>query len=80
LQTKLTLRMDSKLIRHAKERAKRNGKSLSKLVADYFSLLSEELDEEDHDVPPITRSLHGVLKNSGVKEEDYREHLERKHL
>ena len=79
MQTKLTLRMDSELIEQAKERAKRNGKSLSRLVADYFALLAGELDEGEGDVPPITRSLHGVLRDRGVEEGDYQDYLERKH-
>ena len=80
VQTKLTLRMDSRVIEHAKQRAKRSGKSLSRLVADYLSLLGAELPGDGTDLPPITRSLHGVLKGRALGEGDYRAHLERKHL
>ena len=80
MQTKLTLRMDSRLIHRAKQRAKRSGKSVSRLVADYLALLGADQPDEDQDLPPITRSLHGVLKGSRLDEGDYRRHLERKHL
>ncbi|HZC00332.1 MAG TPA: DUF6364 family protein, partial [Gammaproteobacteria bacterium] len=38
MQTKLTLRLDKKLIEAVKRYAEISGKSLSQLVADYFSL------------------------------------------
>jgi hypothetical protein len=30
--------------------------------------------------PPITKSLRGVLKETKLEEEDYKKHLEEKHL
>lgn len=39
-QTKLTLRLDSRLINAAKEFARENDRSVSRLVADYFTQLS----------------------------------------
>ena len=40
MQTKLTLRVDEKLVKKAKAYAKKTGKSVSQLVAEYFSLLT----------------------------------------
>ena len=39
MHSKLTLRLDSQLIRRAKVYAKRSGKSVSSIVADYFTAL-----------------------------------------
>ena len=80
MQTKLTLRLDEKLIRWAKLYAKRTGKSVSQMVADYFALLQPRLEDENFDLTPTVRSLKGVLKGSGLDREDYKRHLEEKYL
>jgi len=77
-QTKLTLRLDSRLIERAKKVARSRGKSVSRMVADYFRTL-ESADRSEADLPPLTRSLYGALEGSGVTEEQYRRHLEEKH-
>lgn len=69
MQTKLTLRLDDRLIRKAKRYSARNGKSISRLVADYFDLL------ESGDGPPVeplsdrVRSLVGVLAAADTSKE-----------
>ena len=40
MQTKLTLRLKKQLVDSAKEYASSQGKSVSKMVADYFKLLN----------------------------------------
>ena len=40
MQTKLTLRLDDRLIRDAKHHARQSGKSLSQMVAEYFSAVT----------------------------------------
>jgi len=80
MQTKLTLRLEEQLIQQAKVYAKKQGKSLSKMVADYFSLLEQTPDNKDSMLAPITQSLRGILKGSELREEDYKKHLEEKHL
>jgi len=79
MQTKLTLRMDEDLIRRGKAFAKESGKSVSRLVEDYFALLDnhEEFDKEE--LSPLVKSLSGVLKGTGASEEDYYEYLEDKY-
>ena len=81
MQAKLTLRLDDKLIAEAKDHARRQGKSLSMMVADYFQSFSTDSTESVHlsDLPPATRALHGLLKSSSVDEADYHRHLEQKH-
>lgn len=63
MQTKLTLRLDDALIAAAKSESKRRGKSLSKLVADYFGVFqANTLKElESHRLAPLTRSMVGIL-------------------
>lgn len=81
MQTKLTLRLEERLIRKAKRYSKKSGKSVSKLVADYFSAIEEEgASKEDLALSPRVRSLFGVLAGGQASEKDYRRHLEEKHL
>ena len=79
MQTKLTLRLDEDLIRRVKRYSTKSGKSVSRLVADYFSLIEASQSPMDNDLTPRVRSLLGALADTGVKEEDYRRHLEAKH-
>ncbi len=79
MQTKLTLRLEEDLINQAKKYAAIEGKSVSKIVADYFSLLVQNNQITDSDLPPVTRSLIGILSSS-INEEDYRQYLEKKYL
>lgn len=78
MQTKLTLRLDKELIRKAKIEADRRGKSVSRMVGDFFSSLETE-EGQSGPYPPVTASLFGVLKDSGLSEEDYLRHLRKKH-
>ena len=75
MQTKLTIRVDDRLIGRAKAHARRTGKSVSQLVADYFAVLDTPIEDELENLPPITRQLYGSLAGADVDEEDYRRHL-----
>lgn len=79
MNTKLTLRLDERLIRNVKRHAAKSGKSVSKLVADYFALIDTNEDASEIKITPRVRSLIGSLKGAAVTEEDYRRHLEDKH-
>lgn len=78
VQTKLTLRLEEDLIEQAKAYARQSGKSLSQMVADYFAQLDRPAPPRA--LPPLTGALKGVLKGADVDEDDYRAHLEDKHL
>jgi len=78
MQTKLTLRLEDSLIQQAKNYAKQHDKSLSKVVSDYFQVLTQKTKRPE--TPPITRSLIGVLEFNQVEVEDYKRHLEEKYL
>lgn len=80
MKSKLTLRLDDALIKRTKKRARKNGTSLSKMVSDYFSLIDSENVSHGSELPPITASLAGILKNTKIQEEDYKKHLEDKYL
>jgi hypothetical protein len=78
MKTKLTLRIEERLIKKAKSEAERRGKSVSTMVAEYVEAL-EFSSEEMNAIPPTTASLVGVLKGSKLSEKDYKRHLEEKH-
>ena len=77
MNTKLTLRLDDKLIASAKRHSAESGKSVSQLVSDFFALLDAQ--DAEVDITPRVRSLRGVLTGSGLDESDYRRHLEEKY-
>jgi len=52
MNTKLTLRLDEDLIERAQRYSDATGKSLSKLVADYFALIETARDEGRGALPP----------------------------
>ena len=79
----LTLRLEEQLIDNAKRFAKQSGKSLSQMVADYFTLLEKHTLTNDKELPTVTASLKGVLQVEpfqGLDEIDYRTYLESKYL
>jgi len=79
MNAKLTLRLDDQLIRKAKDYSRRSGKSVSRLVADYFSLIESDEEIPGTEITPRVRSLIGALKGTGVTEEDYHRYLEEKY-
>jgi hypothetical protein len=79
MNAKLTLRLDQKLIEEAKSEAARRGKSVSQMVADFFKSLACPPETDDRNIPPVTRSLYGILADSGQGEDDYKKHLEEKY-
>ena len=79
MNTKLTLRMDEKTVRKAKMEAKRRGKSVSQMVAEYIESIGLQQNSEK-DLPPTTASLVGILKGKKISEEDYKAHLREKYL
>lgn len=83
MQTKLTLRLEKRLIEQAKVIARQQNKSLSQVVEEYFTLLSKPKPDNAFstvkDLPPITRSLLGILRDADVDEQEYRTYLESKY-
>ena len=83
MKKKITLTIDEDYIRVAKEYAKREGKSVSQLLEEYFAKYGEPIKPlRKEDLPPLTRSLTGILKGADIKDyrAEYRKHLEEKYL
>jgi len=80
VNTKLTLRLDDRLIRNAKRYSSRSGKSVSQLVADFFTLIETDEMMAGSELTPRVRSLIGSLREAEATEEDYRRHLKEKYL
>ena len=73
MTTKLTLTIDEQIIAQAKEYAKSQGRSLSKLIENYLrSVTAENYSQEDIS-SPIVNELHGSLKVP--QDFDYKEAL-----
>ena len=84
MATKLTLRMDERLIVAAKRHAASRGTSVSRMVAAYVealeALAAGDLGRDDSSAPsPRVRALVGVPPSAPDPEVAYRAHLERKH-
>jgi len=81
MYTKLTLRIEEPLIIAAKKYSKQHGKSVSQLISDYLTLITHttSLKKEDRELPPLTRSLKGILHGKKIKESDYKKYLKDKY-
>ncbi len=63
MASKLTLTLDKKVIEQAKQYASQQGSSLSELVENYFKLITELPEKEEHtSLSPVTKKLQGALK------------------
>lgn len=80
MNTKLTLRLDDHLIASAKKYSAQTGKSVSKIVADFFVIIKNEKLKETNPITPTVQSLRGILKDQNFTENDYKKHLEEKYL
>ena len=80
MQTKLTLRLEEGLIQRAKSLAKKRGKSVSRVVADYLTVLDIPLRRETMlRWSPLVRSLKGSLRRTRGGAQAYRRYLEDKY-
>ena len=79
MNTKLTLRLDDKLIESAKKYSAQTGKSVSKIVSDFFVIIKNEKLSKKYSVSPAVLSLKGVLKDTQFSEDDYKDYLEDKY-
>jgi hypothetical protein len=77
MQSKLTLRMDERLIESAKAYSAQSGKSISRIVSDLFTLIQQQREYQEP-LTPTVRSLKGILKGHPVDEGEYRHYLDEK--
>lgn len=79
MHTKLTLRLEARLIDKAKRYAERSGKSVSQLVADFISAIDAGEDLPGMATSPRVRALRGAFNGAAATEEDHRRYLEEKY-
>ena len=80
METKLTLRMEDRLIRRAKAHARKTGRSLSQLVADFFGMLGSDMEKKSFEMTPKVKSLYGSLEGADKHVAAHKRHLEDKYL
>jgi hypothetical protein len=78
MHTKLTLRLEEKVIEQAKQYAQHTGKSLSQIVSEYFLLLGSKSADSVKLTPTVSK-LRGSLNKNAGDQEDYRKYLSQKH-
>ena len=71
--------MDENIVRKTKMEAKRRGRSVSHMVAEFFESIGTQ-QSSTRELPPTTASLMGILKGKEVSEEDYKIRLRDKYL
>lgn len=82
MATKLTLRLDEKLIKNAKQAARSRKVSLSKMVSDYFKSISVQQKKELIE-SPILSEIAGILPSKADDKKlikRYKKHIEDKYL
>jgi hypothetical protein len=81
MNTKLTLKLNNKTIERAKKYARKNKKSLSGMVENYFNLLSDSESKPDFIISPNVLELSGIISlpdELNIKE-IYGRHIEEKY-
>jgi hypothetical protein len=78
MKARLTLRIDKDLVRKVKAYSRRIGKPLSKIVEDYFAMLTAPPRGRRFDLTPRVRRLKGMMRGAEVDEETYHRHIEKK--
>ena len=73
MTTKLTLTLDDKVIRSAKQYAKVKGRSVSELVENYFKSITGLQNDHMDELTPTVKSLMGSFK--APKDFDYKKVL-----
>jgi macrodomain Ter protein organizer (MatP/YcbG family) len=80
MDTKLTLKLEQSVIEKAKDYAKRQKTSLSRLIENYLlDITDEEATQEK--ITPLVRSLSGIidLPNDYDHKKDYTDYLTKKY-
>lgn len=80
MNSKLTLKLNDRVIKRAKKYAKQNRQSLSSIVENYFRILSESEELNEIEISPNVLELSGIIdlpENFELKKE-YKKHLEEK--
>jgi len=80
MDTKLTLKLEQSVIERAKDYAKRQKTSLSRLIENYLLNITDEEDVQEK-ITPLVRSLSGIidLPNDYDHKKDYADYLAKKY-
>ena len=68
MDSKLTLKLNASVIEKAKQYAKKNNISLSRMIENYLTAVTESRNTENK-ISPLVKSLTGVVK---LENKDYR--------
>ena len=68
MNTKLTLTLDPEVIQQAKQYAKSQGTSVSKLVENYFSGLQKHSKDQKLNLTGVVEDLAGAIKHTGIND------------
>lgn len=81
MQTEVVVTLDSEIAQQAQLYAKQHGKSFSQLIADYLTILNiDEREDHEQELPPLTKSLRGILRYAELDKQTYHSYLEEKYL
>lgn len=81
METKLTLRIDEKIIGFAKIYAKKNKTSVSKMVSNYLDMVTQ-LEKKKHHVSAAVKELSGIIPADADTTElisEYHSYLQEQH-
>ncbi|MCK9211044.1 MAG: DUF6364 family protein [Ignavibacteriaceae bacterium] len=81
MNTKLTLKLNKRVIDRAKKYAQKNKQSLSVMVEKYFNLIADKESITEIEISPNVLELSGIIKlpdNINVKKV-YGKHIEEKY-
>ncbi len=80
MNTKLTLKLEEKIIERAKNYARLRKTSLSKLIENYLQKITEK-NQADENITPLVKSLSGIidLSESPSHKKGYSEYLSKKY-
>jgi len=78
METKLTLKMDRRVVEAIKKYAKQTKRSVSKLAEDYFKRITSDYKKEPL-ITPLVQELSGVISEKDLENLDYTAYLEKKY-
>jgi hypothetical protein len=78
MEVKLTLKLDKSIIQSAKVYAEKNDRSLSRIVEDYFKIITSDIKPKK-DISPLVQELSGVISEHDLANIDYVTYLEEKY-
>ncbi len=79
MDTKLTLKLDESIIKKAKQFAKENNISLSKLIEGYLKALTNNDSSKDIQISPLVESITGVIAEPDEERKNYNNYLNKKY-